>query len=246
MNLVLLEERDRPGTKLVTLSDARAAHLLNVLKVAPGHAVRVGVLDGPRGIGTVESTADGRVTMHCVFEAETPCRPRVDVLLALPRPKVLRRLWAQLAALGVGQIILTNAERVERQYFDAHVLAETCYRPLLVEGLQQVRDTRLPAVSIHRQFKVLVEDHLDALVEDGVRLVGDPGAMASVASAVSQRPDDRVLIAIGPEGGWNAFELALLQTHGFHPVALGPRALRVDTACTALLAIVHASIRQRC
>lgn len=239
MNLILLDERDGLDSGLVTLADARAAHLLAVLKVAPGQTVRVGSLDGPLGVGTVESAADGRVTMRCVFEAEAPRLPRVDLLLALPRPKVMRRLWAQLAALGVGRIILTNAERVERPYFDTHVLEEACYRPLLIEGLQQARDTRLPLVSIHRQFKVLVEDHLDGLSGDGLRLVADPHAAASVVSAIGGDSDRRVLIAVGPEGGWNAFELSLLQGHGFRSVGLGPRTLRVDTACTALLAIVH-------
>src|SRR5688572_33024326 len=104
------------GSVSVTLSDARAAHLLNVLKVTPGREVRVGWLDGPLGVGTVTSVLDGRVTMQCEFDAHTPPRPPVDVLLALPRPKVMRRLWAQLAALGAGQIILTNDEGVERQY----------------------------------------------------------------------------------------------------------------------------------
>jgi RsmE family RNA methyltransferase len=241
VNLILVDERDRLGSSQVTLSDARAAHLLNVLRVVPGQSVRVGWLDGPLGIGTVESADDGRVTLRCVFEADTPRRPRVDVLLALPRPKVMRRLWAQLAALGVGQIILTNAERVERHYFDTHILTEACYRPLLIEGIQQARDTRLPAISIHRQFKVLVEDHLDGLFSEGLRLVADPSGTASVSSALAEHSDHRVLIAIGPEGGWNAFELALLQTHGFRLVGLGPRTLRVDTACTALLAITHAS-----
>jgi 16S rRNA (uracil1498-N3)-methyltransferase len=242
VNLVILDERDLVGSNQVTLSDPRAGHLLKVLKVAPGHAVRVGLLDGPFGVGTVEEAAQGRVTMRCVFGNDIPSRPRVDILLAVPRPKVMRRLWAQLAALGVGQIILTNAGRVERQYFDTHVLTEACYRPLLIEGLQQARDTRLPAVSIHRQFKVLVEDHLDSLFDGSVRLVADPGSTTSVGSAAASHPTGRVLIAIGPEGGWNAFELALLQAHGFQPVGLGPRTLRVDTACTAFLAIVHASI----
>jgi 16S rRNA (uracil1498-N3)-methyltransferase len=245
VNLILLDERDAPGSCHVTLSDARAAHLLKVLKVGPGQAVRVGLLDGPLGTGIVESADDGRVTMRCVFDGDIPQRPRVDVLLALPRPKVMRRLWAQLAALGVGQIILTNAERVERHYFDTHVLAEACYRPLLVEGLQQARDTRLPTVSIYRQFKVLVEDHLDRLFSEGVRLVADPGGTMTVGSALGERTDHRALIAIGPEGGWNAFELALLEAHRFRPVSLGPRALRVDTACTALLAIAHASMQGR-
>lgn len=243
MNLILLDERDRTNGNLVTLSDARAAHVINVLKGAPGQTVRIGLLDGPRGVGTVESVSEGHVALRCSFETGTPPRPHVDLLLALPRPKVMRRLWAQLAALGVGQIILTNAERVERQYFDTHVVTETYYRPLLIEGLQQARDTRLPSVSIHRQFKVLVEDRLDTLFAGGVRLVADPGAPATVASALSAHRGERVLVAIGPEGGWNAFELALLQAHGFHPVGIGPRTLRVDTACVALLAVVHAATR---
>ena len=226
----------------MTLTDARAAHLLDVLRAKPGHSVRVGLLDGPLGVGTVEAASDGQVTLRCAFETETPPRPRVDVLLALPRPKVMRRLWAQLAALGVGRIILTNAERVERHYFDTHVLTEPCYRPLLVEGLQQARDTRLPLVSIHRQFKILVEDQLDDLFPSGTRIVADPSSVTTMTSALADTGGRRVLIAIGPEGGWNSFELALLGAHGFRAVGLGPRTLRVDTACTALLAVVHASI----
>ena len=115
-----------------------------------------------------------------------PCRA-VDLLLALPRPKVMRRLWAQIAAMGVGQIILTNAERVERNYFDTHVLTPECYRPLLVEGLQQARDTRLPRVSIHRQFKVLVEDELDRPVPGRTAPGRRPGRDAPATSAARER-----------------------------------------------------------
>jgi 16S rRNA (uracil1498-N3)-methyltransferase len=239
VNVVLLDERDRSEPHRFVLTGARAHHLLHVLKVAPGHIVRVGLIDGPFGTATVITAADGQVTMECAFEAEAPRRPRVDLLLALPRPKVMRRLWAQLSALGVGHIILTNAARVERHYFDTHVLTEACYRPLLVEGLQQARDTCVPCISIHRQFRVLVEDHLDALASDGVRLVADPSGVTSVRDALGDEHERRVLLAIGPEGGWNPFELTLLEAHGFQRIGLGPRTLRVDTACVALLALVH-------
>ena len=242
VNLLLLDERDRIDSQCVTLSDARAAHVLTVLRATPGQTLRIGLLDGPFGTGTVVSAGDGRVTLRCELEVTPPPRPRVDVLLALPRPKVMRRLWAQLAAIGVGQIILTNAERVERHYFDTHILSEATFRPLLIEGLQQARDTRLPAVSIHRQFRILVEDHLDGLVGDGIRLVADPSGTTSIDSALDAHRAGRVLLAIGPEGGWNTFELSLLASHGFHVVGLGPRTLRTDTACTALLAITHAAL----
>jgi RsmE family RNA methyltransferase len=178
-----------------------------------------------------------------MFTSETPSRPRVDLLLALPRPKVLRRLWAQLAALGIGQIVLTNAERVERNYFDTHVLTEACYRPLLIEGLQQARDTWLPRVSIHKQFRVLVEDELDALFPSGHRLVAHPGCGTSDMRLAGCGATERVLLAVGPEGGWNAFELNLLSAHGFHAFDMGGRTLRTDTACVALLALVHSALR---
>lgn len=242
MNLLLLDERDRIDADCVTLTDTRAAHVLNVLRATPGQTVRIGRLDGPFGTGTVVSASGGRVMLRCQFDTATPPRPQVDVLLALPRPKVMRRLWAQLAALGVGHIILTNAERVERHYFDTHVLSEDTYRPLLIEGLQQARDTRLPNVSIHRQFRILVEDHLDGLFRDGIRLLADPSGTTSIQSALAERTSQRVLLAIGPEGGWNAFELSLLAAHGFRLGSLGPRTLRTDTACTALLAITHAAL----
>src|SRR4029077_5732786 len=103
----------------------------------------------------------------------------------------------------VGQIILTSAERVERYYFDTHVLTPECYRPLLVEGLQQARDTLLPKVSIHQQFRVLVEDRLDGLFGRGLRLVADPAATRQAGAVVRQSGDERILLAIGPEGGWN-------------------------------------------
>jgi RsmE family RNA methyltransferase len=194
-------------------------------------------------VGTVLSIHDGTIAVRCALDAGVPPRPGVDLLLAVPRPKVMRRLWAQIAALGVGQIILTNAERVERHYFDTHILTPDTYRPLLVEGLQQARDTRLPNVSVHRQFRVLVEDELDGLFERGLRLVADPAATRSAASVARESKDGRTLLAIGPEGGWNAFEIGLLEAHGFQPVGMGVRTLRTDTACVALLALVRDAMK---
>jgi RsmE family RNA methyltransferase len=241
VNLILLEPDEVTGTGDVTLSGPRAAHMLNVLRVAPGQQVRIGMLDGPRGTATVQSVDSETIAFHCTLESEIPRRPNVDLLLAVPRPKVMRRLWAQIAALGVGQIILTNAEKVERNYFDTHILAPETYRPLLIEGLQQARDTRLPAVSIHRQFRVLIEDQLDALFGRGRRVVADPSAATPLTDVARSSAEGRMLLAIGPEGGWNAFELELLRAHGFQPAGMGPRTLRTDTACVALLALAHGS-----
>ncbi len=244
MNLLLIEPDELDDHGRATLSDGRARHLLAVLRVVPGQTVRVGVVNGSSGTGLVVAAEADRVTLECTLDT-APLRPAVDLLLAVPRPKVLGRLWAQFAALGTGRIILTNAARVERNYFDTHLLEPAGYRPLLLEGLQQARDTQVPIVTVHRQFRILVEDHLNALAGPSLRLVADPVAGESIAGVVARRQSQRLLLAIGPEGGWNGFELDLLRAHGFHAVGLGPRTLRSDTACIALLALAHEALRSR-
>lgn len=239
MNLLLVEPRELDALGRVTVTGGRARHLHTVLRVTPGQRVRVGVLDGPVGSGIITAIDADTATFTCTFDPDVPAVPAVDVLLALPRPKVLRRLWAQLAALGVGRILLTNAARVERNYFDTHVIEAATYRPLLIEGLQQARDTRLPVVSVHRSFRILIEDDLPALSDASTRLVADPSAGKAIHARLTPPPPGRVLLAVGPEGGWNQFERDLLAAHGFAGVTLGHRTLRTDTAIVALLALVH-------
>ena len=148
------------------------------------------MVDGGLGTCTVLALDADTVTLRCTFDV-IPVRPSVDLLLALPRPKVMQRLWAQVAALGVGRIILTNATRVERNYFDTHVLEPDSYRPLLLEGLQQARDTHLPVVSIHRRLKVLLEDDLDGLCPSAARLVAHPGSTATFQGSPRNEPRPR-------------------------------------------------------
>ena len=111
MNLILVREEELAPGNLVVLGDERARHLLRVLKAGPGATVRIGRLDGPLGRATVVRVEGERVFLSCDFEGAAPEAPRLDLLLALPRPKVLNRLWSQLAALGLGRIALVNAAR---------------------------------------------------------------------------------------------------------------------------------------
>jgi 16S rRNA (uracil1498-N3)-methyltransferase len=243
VNVLLCDRHEVGGDGTVSLTDARAAHVRTVLRAVAGDAIRVGVVDGSRGRGEVLTIDESQVVLRLDLDAEAPPLPSVDLLLAVPRPKVLRRLWAQLAALGVGRIILTNAAKVERNYFDTHVLDEAVYRPLLIEGLQQAGDTRLPRVSIHRRFRPLVEDDLAPARDGERRLVAHPRGERSLFTVVGAAPARRVLLAIGPEGGWTAFELDLLSRAGFEAISLGDRTLRTDTACVAVLALVHEALR---
>jgi 16S rRNA U1498 N3-methylase RsmE len=91
MNVVLLAREEVGPDGIVRLVDARARHVIDVLRVTPGQDVRVGIVDGPLGIGTVTAVGDASVELRCAFDATIPSRPAIDLLLALPRPKVMRR-----------------------------------------------------------------------------------------------------------------------------------------------------------
>jgi RsmE family RNA methyltransferase len=242
MNILLLENEEIDGSNMAVVDDDRARHIRKVLKAQPGQLLRAGCVDGPRGTCRVASIDGHRVTLE--WTPGDPLEPRcpVSLLLAVPRPKVLKRLWAQLAAMGVDQIILSNAWKVERPYFDTHVLDPDFYRARLKEGLAQAGATRLPRVSIHRRLRVLVEDELPAMGPWGQCLVADPAATQAIPAVLPQPGPDRVLLAVGPEGGWIPDEVDLLKRHGFIAVGLGPRILRTDTACIALLAILHQAL----
>ena len=238
MNLILLEPEEVAADGTALLSGKRARHVREVLKAAPGEEIRVGIIDGPTGTATVLEDSK-QLHLRCALSNEIPPIPRVDLLLAMPRPKVMNRLWPVLAALGVGRILVSNAWKTERNYFDTHVLEPDHIREGLIEGLQQARDTRLPQVSVHKQFKKLVEDKLDGFGPYAARLVAHPGAGAFPMDKLASLPGQgRVLLAVGPEGGWTPFELELLSRHGFEPVSWGARALRTDTACAVLLGLV--------
>lgn len=247
MNLILIFPSELDSDSRVRLTGERARHIRTILHAEPGQTLRVGLLDGSFGCGTVEAVCADGVTLVCKWESDVPPRPAIDLLLAMPRPKVLKRLWAQLAALGVGRIIITNAEKVERYYFDTHILDPDFYIPHLVEGLQQARDTHLPSVTIARYLRPFLEDELTILFPEPVKkFLADPSGEQTIFQTLQkpggkvQNVGKRVLLAVGPEGGWTPYELDLFRAHGFELFGLGSRILRTDTACVALLGIISA------
>lgn len=241
MNRILVEAGEVQPDGRVVLGGRRAAHVARVLRPAMGQRLRLGILDGDRGAGVVERVSDTEVVLVWERQDGPPPEARVDLLLALPRPKVLKRLWATLGSLGVGRIILTNASEVQREYFDTHWLEPEHYRPLLIEGLEQSGDTRVPMVQVERRFKPFVEDDLDAQFAGSTRLMAHPVPDATGDGWLAGPPGGAasVLVAVGPEGGWVAFERDLLTARGFRSVSLGWRTLRCDTACVAMISLAR-------
>lgn len=237
MNCILI---DAPGPGETITLDARASgHVLSVLKKKTGDTLLAGIIHGPIGLATIVDVIDGHVIITRPT-GETPPVPNVEVILAMPRPKVMKRLWSPLASLGIERITIIGGERVEPYYFDSHAVSADVYRPRLIEGLEQVRDTHVPEVFIEPSFDRFAAAFLPTWPES-VRLLAEPAGSARIRDVL--QPGARVTLAIGPEGGWTKKEMTAWNEHGFIPVGLGPRSLRTDTAAIALLALVAENVR---
>lgn len=233
MNLILLRDDDAVNGRF-RLTGRRARHVREVLRAEPGRVLRVGLLEGPLGTGRVVETADDEVVLDCAFDAEAPPRPLVDLVLAVPRPKSLAKLWPEIAALGVDRVVLLRTWRVAKPYLSARALDPATYRPLLHEGMMQARTTREPRVAFEPLFKPWVEDRAPAFVDGALALVAHPMAATALAD-VRVAPAQRVVLAVGPEGGFVPYEIEALERAGFRAASMGGRTLRVETATVALL-----------
>jgi len=265
-NRILFDPKEiDQSSRRVTLhsADSRAVHLTEVLGVRVGSSLRVGTI----GVGRCDATVkrideDGSIEIALGAKDEGIETPEIDLLLAMPRPKVLRRLWAPLASLGIGRIVLTNANKVERYYFDSKALEIETIREELLRGLEQAGDYRIPQVGVAKRLPPIVDRLSGVLDEDDpdtngfgwlleghsswnlsadVLLLAHPGqAATSVAEALDDvKPNQRVLLAVGPEGGWTDYELYLLEKAGFRKVGLGSRTFTTDVACISLVSAVR-------
>jgi RsmE family RNA methyltransferase len=230
LNLLLLDEDDLDGSGGARVRGRRARHVIEVLRAVPGDRIAVGLWRGPTGEAVVVEASGDLVLLSVNLAGEPPPPSPVSLVLALPRPKILRKVLQAVAAMGVKRLALVGTYRVEKSYFSSPLLAPEAIDAELRLGLEQGKDTRPPSVSVHRHFKPFVEDELDASFPPGrgARLVAHPGAPGLLDSGPPA--GETVALAIGPEGGFTPYEAATLASRGFLPFSFGPRPLRVDVA----------------
>ena len=230
MNIILLAPEDWLDEHTVCIDGRRHEHICGVLKAEIGDALRVGLLGGLRGSGTVikQSDQDTHLRVNLV-ESPLPRHP-YDLILALPRPKMLRRVFRTAAEMGVAHLYLINSARVEKSYWQSPLLQPDRIKAALTAGLERAGDTALPQVHLHPRFKPFIEDQLPGLIESSACWIAHPGAPEALATQSGEG-----LILLGPEGGFVPYEVELAQSMGAQPVRLSDRILSVDTAVTAAL-----------
>lgn len=211
----------------VPMTQPQANYLFNVMRLGVGDSVAL--FNGRDGEWTcrVVDAAKRRGMVVCEMQALPLQLPPDLWLLFAPIKKARTDFIVEKAAeMGVARIVpisteFTNSDRVRRDKLQAHA----------IEAAEQCGGTYVPDVAdLSKLSKVLddwpTERHLLFCDE----------ALAGEATDLSTLPKGPWAIAIGPEGGFSETERARLRQMA-HPISLGPRILRADTAAVAALAL---------
>lgn len=233
MNLLLLSPDEVADDGTATLRGRRLQHLVDVLDADRDRVLKAGLIDGPLGEATVIERSADAMRLSCRFDSEPPALGDDTLLLAVPRPKVLRRCLEAATALGFGRIVLMRTWCTDKSHLGSRALEAESIRRHLILGLEQGRRTRVPEVSIEALFKPFVEDRLDALLPATGRFVAHPEGAVDITAAEIPRSSP-ISLAIGPERGFTSYEVQALSDQGFTPLRSGTHPLKVETALPLL------------
>ena len=215
--------------QLVPLDRDQANYLFAVMRLSIGDAILV--FNGKDGEWQAHISEGNKksATLKCTLKTQPLQNPPDVWLLFAPIKKARTDFIVEKATeLGAAEILpistdFTNSERIRQDRLQAHA----------VEATEQCGGTYVP--NVHDLQKL--DNVLDAWPGDRHLLYCDEG-LVGTASTFNSLPTGKWAILIGPEGGFSQRERSkITMMQQSHPVSLGPRILRADTAAVAALSL---------
>lgn len=228
MNIILIQPQ---ATASWDITEPRQIqHITHILQAKVGDTLKVGCLNQGRFLCQITALGGDVITVTPIRQQDTPAKIPVTLIVALPRPKVLRRIIMDSVAFGVAKIVLIHSYRVDKSYWQSPFLQQL--NDYVRLGLEQSGDVILPKIEQYQRFKPFVEDVLSGWTMQQPSFVGHPYAMQGAPVGLNQPCQ----LIVGPEGGFIPYEIELMQKNGVQAVSLGSRILRTEMAIPVLLA----------
>ena len=214
----------------IPLTRDQAHYLFGVMRLGPGDPVLL--FNGHDGEWRATVAEAGKRGGTLTTDAQTaPQRNPPDLwLLFAPIKKARTDFIVEKAAeMGAARILpvqtdFTNAERIRQDRLQAHAL----------EAAEQCGGTYVPEVTALHKLSDLLADW----PADRHLMFCDEALAGGAATLPRDLAGHPWAILIGPEGGFSDAERTRLAAHpSSHPIALGPRILRADTAAVAALTV---------
>lgn len=216
-------------------------HIVRVLRLSPGDAVSLVDEKGREHKGVIDQVAKEWVAVKIAMSLEAPGTdtdaPRITICQAIPKGEKIDLILQKGTELGAHDFWLFGGRRsVVRVREDQRDDKLERWNRITSEAARQCDRRTIPQVS---WFPTAVEaadastHELRLLLWEGERERSLKGVLAETARPAS------VVVAIGPEGGFDPLEVRHFARHGFQPISLGNRILRTETAAIAITAILQ-------
>jgi len=210
--------------------------LVRVLRVRVEDRVVLCPGDGTEWTVAIEEI-QGKAVRVRRLEISTPdvdLRCDLHVAVAVLKGEKLDWTLQKLTELGARSISLLTTERTISSAGEERWSKRIDrYRRIVREAAEQCGGTRVPVVHEPRKIAEL----MSAVGADYSRLILDPYSDRALSSLLAPCPE-RVLLLVGPEGGFSAEEVRYAAELGATPVKLGRRVLRAETAALAAATLV--------
>ncbi len=223
------------------LTGPDANHIKNVLRLQPGHGIAVFDGQGNAWEANIRTVDPDRVTIALgnPLPSHTDGPAPIILAQALLKANKMDPLVRQITELGVAHWAPFMAERsVPSPDSKRMEKKRSRWRTIAQEALKQCGRNRMPEINGIVSF-----DHILTMSKDcDVRLIfwedeTAPVDLRSLAQAIP-RPG-RILIILGPEGGFTPSEIARARTANLQCATLGPRILRAETATLAACTLIQ-------
>ena len=239
MNIIILSKKDQIDKKKFKIDDERFLHIKDILKSGLDDIIEIGILNGQLGKAKIVSLSENEIFLEIISLEELKIFSNtIDLICALPRPQTLKKVLSISATMGVENLYLIRSEKVEKSYFHSPLLKAENYTKFLIEGLSQGKRTKLPTVTIHPLFKKFFKADIPNFNSYNIKLLAHPNSENNLTKFELSKKK-KILVAIGPEGGWNEFEICFMTQHNFQAFKLSENILRVENAVTAVLSQIE-------
>lgn len=220
-----------PGERVPLSKDARKH--LGVLRIGEGS--KLGLFDG-RG-RLVQGRYEGGVVVAEAIEEAPALRPKLVLVMALPKGSKADEIVRHATELGVAEIRFVSSDhavpkleggRAEKKRERWEKIAQEAARQSERLYVPQV----LPLAPLGQAMEAAGEGERWVCWARG-------GEAPSVVPGAEER-----WVAVGPEGGFSEAELRAFDAQGWRRVRLGPTVLRAETASLAALVFAGADLRE--
>jgi 16S rRNA (uracil1498-N3)-methyltransferase len=219
-------------------TDARAAHLLDVLRLKPGESFDAGIVDGLIGRGTLVTMRSDSLVLSFVWGGTSSLLYPIHLLIGLPRPQTSRDILREMTALGVASMHFVYSEKGEPSYRSSTLWTSDEWMKCVINGAAQAFCTRLPKITRGGSLA----EAMKATQGNAHRLALDNYEGCVSLTNADLGSAGPVVLAVGSERGWSPGERQLLRDASFNLVHLGSRVLRTETACIAAVTLIASKL----